>query len=109
MLNINSHRKPVDRFSRPRRTADEQDVQSGLSYTPQEMLKMAQNGEPITPLNLNQVEVEEGYSNLNFDTPLQYQRGIDIGDCWEAEMSSKKALKRAKDNIIANPQNFVES
>lgn len=87
---------------------DETDVQNGLSYTPQEMLEMAKNGEPISPLNLNQVEVEEGYERLNFDTPLPYQRGVDIGDCWEAEQSSKKNFKAAKDKGLFNPQNAVE-
>lgn len=108
MLNINPHKARIDRFSKPRRTEDEQDVQNGLSYTPQEMLKMAQNGEPISPLNLSMVEVEEGYGKLDFDTPLPYQRGVDIGDCWEAEQTSKKRLKSAKDNGLFNVQNAVE-
>lgn len=108
MLNINPHIQRKDYFSRPRRTADEQDVQNNLAYTPEEMMKMAQNGEPISPLNLTAVDLEEGYQRLDFDTPLEYTRGVDIGDCWEAEQRSKRALKKAKDAGLFNVQNAVE-
>lgn len=89
--------KSRDIFSKPRRLENEEQVQSGLALTPSEMMEMANKGVPITPQNFDGLQYDEGYSKLDFDVPIEYRRGIDIGDCWEAEMDAKARLKSAKD------------
>lgn len=104
MLHV--HRKRVDYFSRPRRHDDEEPVQSGLAVTPAQMMELAEKGIPITPQNLG-VSYDEGYSDLSFDVPTQYQRGIDIADMWEAQEDVKrkfgKNLRQLKADGKLNP------
>lgn len=75
------------------RHSDEQVVQNGLAVTPSQMMELASQGIPISPNNLG-LGFEEGVSDLDFTPPLQYQRGIDIGDLYEAREDSKAKIKR---------------
>lgn len=90
-------RKNRDRFAHCVRHDGEQEVQSGLALTPSQMMEMAQRGLPITTQNLG-VTYDEGYSNLDFTPPLEHQRGIDIGDLYEARMDAKSKLRRLRDS-----------
>lgn len=101
-------REPRDVFSRPRIVGDEELVQSGLALSPEEMMSLMVDGKTITPMNLSGVDYDEGYSKLDFDVPLEYQRGVGLGECWEAEMDSKAKLKSAKDKGLFVAQKGVE-
>lgn len=81
-----------DRFAHCVRHDGEQDVQSGLAMTPSQVMKMAEKGLPITTRNLG-ITYDEGYSQLDFDPPLEHRRGVDIGDLFEARMDSKAKLR----------------
>lgn len=80
---------------------DETEVQSGLAVTPSQMLEMSQQGIPISPQNLG-LGYEEGVSALDFEPPLQYKRGIDMNDLFEARENSKNKIKKA----ISDKSNF---
>lgn len=91
-----SHRPRKSNYSRPRRHDEEEQVITGLSVSPSDMIEMTMRNEPITPQNLGMV-YDEGYSKLDFEPPIQFKRGIDIGDAWEAQMDSKRKLRDAMD------------
>lgn len=76
-------------------------VQSGLGVTPAQMLEMTNRGIPISPANLGLV-YQQGVGNLDFQPPLEYQRGIDMGQLWEAQQDSKRKFKDAIGKIKTN-------
>lgn len=76
------------------RVADDAVVQNGLALTPSQMMDMQDKGIPITTQNLG-VTYDDGYSSLDFNVPLEYQRGIDMADLWEARENSKKKMRKA--------------
>lgn len=72
------------------------DVQNGLAITPSQMYDMAQKGIPVAAQNLG-IMYDEGYSELDFTPPLEYRRGIDIADAFEARMDAKAKLRKQRD------------
>lgn len=86
-----------DRFAHAVRHEGEHDVQSGLAMTPSQVFKMAEKGLPVTTRNLG-LTYDEGYSNLDFTPPLEYRRGVDIGDLYEARMDSKAKLRSLRNS-----------
>lgn len=86
-------------------TSEEPIVQNGLAVTPSEMLELTNRGVPISPNNLG-VIYEEGSSNLDFEPPLEHQRGIDITDMWEhrEDVKSKMKSKEFK-NLLKSVEN----
>lgn len=101
------HRQQVTRFSRPRRRDDEEIVQSGLAVTPSMMLEMAEHNIPIAAQNLG-LTYDEGVSKLDFDVPLEYQRGIDISDAWEERERIKGKFREGLKNVKFESQNDNE-
>lgn len=85
-----------DNFAHAHRREDETEVQNGLAMTPAQMYDMAMKGLPISTQNLG-ITYDEGYSNLDFTPPLEYQRGIDLGDLYEARMDAKQKLRANRD------------
>lgn len=96
--------KIIDKFSVCRRFDDEQEVQNGLSMTPSQMFDMAQKGLPITTRNLG-VTYDEGYNDLEFDPPMEYRRGIDVGDLYEARHDVKTKFRKLRDDGRFNKPN----
>lgn len=90
-----SNRRQV--FAHCVRTNDEPEVQSGLAMTPAQMFDMALKGLPVTTHNLG-VTYDEGYSKLDFEPPLEYRRGVDIGDLYEARMDAKSKMRKLRDS-----------
>lgn len=76
------------------RHGNDQPVQGGLCVTPAQMLEMTRRGIPITPQNLGLV-YQEGVSKLDFEPPLEYQRGVDIGTMWEAKQDMRRKFRDA--------------
>lgn len=95
---LNNHKPHVVNC---RRFDDEEIVQNGLAVTPSQMLELAQKGVPISPNNLG-LGFEEGVSDLDFEPPLNYRRGVDLGDLFEAREDVKSKVKKA----VSNPSNF---
>lgn len=77
-------------FSRCRRKNYEPKVKSGLAVTPSQVLKMAEQGLPVSAqLQYNQLE---GHSGSDWNIPIEERRGIDVGQVWQESMSAKKRL-----------------
>lgn len=89
-------RRNRNRFAHCVRHDGETEVINGQAMTPSQMFDMAQKGLPITTQNLG-VTYDEGYSNLDFNPPLEYRRGVDIGDLYEARMDAKVKLRGLRD------------
>lgn len=83
---------------------DEEPVQSGLAYTPSRMMELAEQGIPISVQTAgNSVSYDEGYRTLDYEPALEWRRGTDINDIWEAQMDARenvnKAFKNAREKV----------
>lgn len=86
-------------------TEEDDIVQNGLAVTPAQMYDMAERGIPITPANLG-LTYQEGVSKLDFETPMEYTRGVDIADMWEHREDMKKRMKSDKfTNLLKTESN----
>nr|DAG85192.1 MAG TPA: hypothetical protein [Microviridae sp.] len=78
-----------------------------LGLTPQQVAEMAKRGIPVSPMNVNFIDVN-GDASWNIDP--QFRRDMDMATAWEMEKASqRKALqvlrqKKFGDKYI-NPQN----
>lgn len=97
-INIRTWKKPVLRPSRPRRRADETDVQNGLALTPAQLETMTRKGIPIAPQNLG-LTYEDAVDVKSFDVPPEHIRGVDIGELWEMRESTNKRFKDKIKNV----------
>lgn len=86
------------RFSVCKTRIYEQHVQNGLSLTPEQMGEMASKGVPISTANLG-VGYQDGVSKLDFQPPLEYTRGIDMNDLWQANKDVSAKLKKNLSNL----------
>lgn len=75
-------------------------VQNNLGVTPAKMLELTKAGVPISPANLG-LTYQDGVSKLDFVPPLEYQRGIDIGQLWEARQDSRDKFRKAYSKVVA--------
>lgn len=80
-----------DRFVAPQRRENEPIVQNGLAITPTDMYELQQKGIPISVPSLGEL-YDEGYSNLDFTPPLEYTRGVDLNDLYEAGQKGRERL-----------------
>ena len=95
MKNIN-----IRHFSRPRRRESEPVVQNDLSYTPSQMMEMAEKGIAVSNQSIAAENFFDGVpvSQSTFELPLEQRRGVDVADCWQAETSIKKKAKNGLKN-----------
>ena len=75
-----------------RRRVTEPIVKSGLSYTPAQMAKMAEQGIPVSMGNA--ANFNDGLENPEWDVAPDMQRGVDPADLWEAEQIVKEKMYR---------------
>lgn len=97
---LNNHQPVVKSFHRD---STDEPVQNGLAVTPSQMLELSQRGIPVAPNNLG-LGYQEGVSDLDFEPPLNYRRGIDIGDLYEAREDIKSKIRKAvndKSNLVS--------
>lgn len=71
-------------------------VQSHLAMTPAEMLELQQKGVPISSQTVG-ATYDDGYRTLDFEPPLDQQRGIDIADLWETAQDVRKKVAKGHD------------
>lgn len=92
------HNRKLKHFSMPRRHEDEDVVQCDLAYTPSQMMRLVENGFPVTAHQLNPDLFFDGVAvgQGTFDLPLDRTKGVDVADCWQA---SQTARKKAKDGL----------
>lgn len=70
-------------------------VQGGLAYTPSKMMQLAQDGIPISTQTAAGVQYDDGYRKLDFEPLMEFRRGVDITDVWEADMDARQKVKNA--------------
>lgn len=75
--------------------AEETRVQNHLSYTPSDMLKMAEKGLPVSTMMLSDDAVDMGDTSHGFDVPLENQRFHDPAKLWQASQDIKKRFRDA--------------
>jgi hypothetical protein len=63
-----------------------------LAITPSQMLKLAEKGLPISNQSLAS-EYYDGDVNIDWNVPLDRQRGVDVNEMWNKEQDVKKAMK----------------
>lgn len=97
MRNVN-----IKKFSRPRRREGENIVQNDLSYTPSQMMELAEKGIAISNQSISADNFFDGVpiKESTFDLPMDQLRGIDVADCWQASESIKKKAKNGLKNDI---------
>lgn len=92
--------KPMNRIAKARfNFSTDRPVQSGLGVTPAKMLELTKAGVPISPANLG-LTYQDGVNKLDFVPPLEYQRGIDIGQLWEARQDSRDKFRKAYAKVV---------
>lgn len=92
--------KSLNRISKARfNSSIDRPVQNNLGVTPAKMLELTKAGVPISPANLG-LTFQEGVNKLDFVPPLEYQRGIDIGQLWEARQDSRDKFRKAYAKVV---------
>lgn len=81
----------------PRRQSDEVAPQDGLAYTVSDMASMLNSGMPISSQNM-QLQATQGSNNPSWDVPLEYRRGVDVSEIWEAQQDSRHRVAKYYDS-----------
>lgn len=75
---------------------DEEPTQPGLAYTPSQMFELAQKGVPVsTQTAAFSGSFDEGYRTLDYEPPLDLQRGADMADLWEKSKDAHARIAKA--------------
>lgn len=82
------------RLSQYKRKENELPVYGNLTVTPSEMLRMTEQGIPISAQNMA-YKPTDGESNPSWDLPLDRLRGVDPAQMWETQQNIKERAKRA--------------
>lgn len=86
---------------RPLRTAtckarkDEIKTKCGLSYTPAQMLDMANKGISVASQNM-ETKFYDGVPNPSWNIDLLRERGVDIADLWTLSQQAKNKIRNGK-------------
>lgn len=72
----------------------EDEVQTGLSFTPSKMLKLASEGIPVSSQTAG-AQFDDGYRTLDFEPLPEYQRGIEFAELWERQQTARKKFHKA--------------
>lgn len=79
--------------SAPVRKDDELPVHGNLVVTPAQMMKMSEQGIPVSASNLG-FRPEDGEANPTWDLPLDQLRGVDPAEMWEhSQVIKQRAIK----------------
>lgn len=78
-------------------------VSQHAAYDLSTMADMVKNGVAISTSNMDS-QYFDGTDTSSFNLPLEFQRGVDINDAWNASKDSKHKLSKAKvTNFNINP------
>lgn len=70
-------------------------VQPGLSITPSEMMKLAEQGIPVSAQAGNLDAWNDGSTNPSWYVDSSRLRGIDPADLWQIQRSTRKKMRNA--------------
>ena len=76
----------------------EVDVKNGLSYTPSQMASLTAQGK-ATSLESLAGFVDNRPLADNEPLPIEFRRGVDMNDAYEAEKHSRGKIKRLNDSV----------
>lgn len=85
-------------LSRPVRVAtckareDEIKTKCGLSYSPAQMLEMANKGISVSSQNL-ETKFYDGTPNPSWNLEILRQRGVDLADLWTVAQQAKNKIR----------------
>lgn len=77
------------------RKAGELPVRGDLSYTPTQMYEAAKAGVPISTQNISQLPSNDFTDEESWIVPIEYRRGQDIADIWNAQRDARAKIVAA--------------
>lgn len=77
------------------RKAGELPVRGDLSYTPAQMYEAAKAGIPISTQNISQLPSNDFTDEESWIVPIEYRRGQDIADIWNAQRDARAKIVAA--------------
>ena len=77
------------------RKAGELPVRGDLSYTPAQMYEAAKAGVPISTQNISQLPSNDFTDEESWIVPIEYRRGQDIADIWNAQRDARAKIVAA--------------
>lgn len=89
-------------------------VQNDLAITPAQMLRMTEQGIPVTPANMSaSAQLFEGTPTESWVIPADMLRGADMADAWNAQQDARRSVYKAHETDMAdkvkNPINPINS
>lgn len=92
-------------FATCKRRVGEAVVHNGLAITPSQVLKMAEQGLPVTAQL--QYQMVEGHEGSDWNLGIEERRGIDMAQVWQESKSARKRLKSGAAAATPDSQNSL--
>jgi hypothetical protein len=70
-------------------------VRGDLAYTPAQMYEAAKAGVPISAQNISQLPSDDFMDEESWIVPVEYRRGQDIADIWNAQRDARAKIVAA--------------
>ena len=70
-------------------------VHGDLAYTPAQMYEAAKAGVPISTQNISQLPADDFTDEESWIVPVEYRRGQDIADVWNAQRDARAKIVAA--------------
>lgn len=70
-------------------------VRGDLAYTPSQMYEAAKAGVPISAQNISQLPSDDFIDENSWVVPIEYRRGQDIADVWNAQRDARAKIVAA--------------
>lgn len=70
-------------------------VRGDLAYTPAQMYEAAKAGVPISSQNISQLPTDDFTDEESWIVPVEYRRGQDIADIWNAQRDARAKIVAA--------------
>ena len=80
---------------RSTRKPGELPVRGDLAYTPAQMYEAAKAGVPISSQNISQLPSNDFTDEESWIVPVEYRRGQDIADIWNAQRDARAKIVAA--------------
>lgn len=77
------------------RKSGELPVRGDLAYTPAQMYEAAKAGVPISAQNISQLPSDDFTDEESWIVPVEYRRGQDIADIWNAQRDARAKIVAA--------------
>lgn len=83
---------------------DEEAVQDNLAYTPSQMMQLAADGIPVSTQSVAALSFDDGTRKLDFEPLMEFRRGVEMTDLWEARQDVKAKMKEKMKKPIFKPE-----